>query len=85
MRRITGKQAVVLFSGEKLVEENDSQLQSEIFDGVTLTMSTTITLFVLVDKKYTIKISPVSIKNVFNKLKTYVTLSYRFHVNSGLK
>jgi len=60
VRRVTGKQAVVLFSNQDVIEENDHQLQSEIFDGVNLTMSTTITLFVVAGKKYTIQISPVS-------------------------
>ena len=62
VRKVTGKQVIVLFSGEDLIEENNSQLQSEIFDGVKLTLSTTITLFVVVDKQYTIHISPVSSK-----------------------
>ena len=62
VRKVTGKQVIVLVSGEDLIEENNSQLQSEIFDGVKLTLSTTITLFVVVDKQYTIHISSVSSK-----------------------
>ena len=76
VRRVTGKQTVMLFSDENLVEENNNQLQNEIFDGVKLTLSTTITLFVVVDKKYTIQISPVSI---------YTECYYRLYHLLGVK
>jgi len=60
VRKITGKQVIVLLWDDNLIEETDNQLQSEVFDGVQLKMSTTITLFVYVTKQYAIHISPVS-------------------------
>jgi len=60
VREVTGEQVIALFSGEQLIEENSNQLKSEIFDGAQLKLSTTITLFVMVDKQYTLHISPVS-------------------------
>ncbi|XP_065914086.1 uncharacterized protein [Dysidea avara] len=74
VRKVTGKQVIVLFSGEDLIEENNSQLQSEIFDGVKLTLSTTITLFVVVDKQYTIHISPIAtVKDLIKEIKAKTT------------